>query len=70
LIRVRLQDYPAALADLERAHELAPGQWLFGYRYAVALFQLDQKDKARQVTLALLQRYPDNAQLRALMNHL
>jgi predicted CXXCH cytochrome family protein len=70
LIRIRLQDYPAALADLERAYELAPGQWLFGYRYAVALFQLDQKDKARQVTQALLQRYPDNAQLRALMNHL
>jgi predicted Zn-dependent protease len=70
LIRVRLQDYPAALADLERAYELTPGQWLFGYRYAVALFQLDQKDRARQVTQALLQRYPDNAQLRALMNHL
>src|SRR5690554_8056418 len=48
LIRIGLQDYPAALADLERAHELAPGQWLFGYRYAVALFQLDQKDKARE----------------------
>ena len=70
LIRIRLQNYPAALADLERAHQLVPGQWLFGYRYAVALFQLDQKDKARQVTQALLQQYPDNAQLRALMNHL
>ncbi|MEX2475806.1 tetratricopeptide repeat protein [Marinobacter sp.] len=70
LIRIRLQDYPAALADLEQAHTLAPGQWLFGYRYAVALFQLDQKEKARQVTQTMLQRYPDNAQLRALMNHL
>jgi tetratricopeptide (TPR) repeat protein len=70
LIRIGLQDYPAALADLERAHELAPGQWLFGYRYAVALFQLDQKDKAREVTQAMLRRFPDNARLRALMNHL
>jgi len=59
-----------AWADLERAHELAPGQWLFGYRYAVALFQLDQKDKAREVTQAMLRRFPDNARLRALMNHL
>lgn len=70
LIRIGLQDYPAALADLERAHELAPGQWLFGYRYAVALFQLDQKGKAREVTQTMLRRFPDNARLRALMNHL
>ncbi|RMJ05786.1 Doubled CXXCH motif protein [Marinobacter litoralis] len=70
LIRIGLRDYPAALADLGRAHSLAPDQWLFGYRYAVALFQLEQKEKAREVIRTMLQRYPDNVQLRALMNHL
>ncbi|MCG7200591.1 tetratricopeptide repeat protein [Marinobacter pelagius] len=70
LINLKLKRYSSALEDLEQAVVLAPDQWLFGYRYAVALFQLQQRDKAREVTSALLQRFPDNPRLKALMNHL
>lgn len=70
LINLKLKDYNKALEDLERATALAPDQWLFGYRYAVALFQLQQQDEARKVTRALLKRFPDNPQLQALMQHL
>ncbi|WP_158253198.1 tetratricopeptide repeat protein [Marinobacter maroccanus] len=70
LINLKLKDYSKALEDLERATALAPDQWLFGYRYAVALFQLQQQDEARKVTGALLERFPENPQLQALMKHL
>lgn len=70
LINLKLEDYPSALESLEQAARLEPGQWLFGYRYAVALYQLGQKEKARDVTQSLLQRFPENPQLRALMSHL
>ncbi|MBL84509.1 MULTISPECIES: tetratricopeptide repeat protein [Marinobacter] len=70
LINLKLKDYPAALENLEQAAELAPEQWLFGYRYAVALYQLGQKDKAREVIASLLGRFPDNRRIRALMSHL
>lgn len=70
LINLKLEDYPAALANLEQAARLEPGQWLFGYRYAVALYQLGHKEKAREVTESLLSRFPDNRRIRALMSHL
>ncbi|WP_322002149.1 tetratricopeptide repeat protein [Marinobacter alexandrii] len=70
LINLKLKDYPAALESLKKAAELEPGQWLFGYRYAVALYQLGEKEKARDVTGALLDRFPDNRRIRALMSHL
>ncbi|AZT82473.1 hypothetical protein EHN06_02355 [Marinobacter sp. NP-4(2019)] len=70
LINLKLEDYAAALANLEQATMLEPGQWLFGYRYAVALYQLGHKVKAREVTESLLKRFPDNRRIRALMNHL
>jgi len=70
LINLKLEDYPAALANLEQAARLEPGQWLFGYRYAVALFQLGHKERAREVTQSLLKSFPDNRRARALMNHL
>ncbi|WP_278368045.1 tetratricopeptide repeat protein [Marinobacter salarius] len=70
LINLKLKDYNAALKNLEQAAELAPGQWLFGYRYAVALYQMGQKDKAREVTASLLSRFPDNRRIRALISHL
>lgn len=69
LIQFKLKDYPKALEDLERAAELAQENWLFGYRYAVALFQLNQIDKARQVAMSVRQRFPDNANIQALMKH-
>lgn len=40
LINLKLEDYSTALENLEQAARLEPGQWLFGYRYAVALYQL------------------------------
>ena len=70
LIHLKLKNDDHALQDLEQAAGLAPDQWLFGYRYAVALFQLQQKDKAREVTQALMERFPDNPRLRALLQHL
>lgn len=70
LIHLKLKEYNLALEDLGQASELAPGQWLYGYRYAVALFQLQHLDKAREVTRELLLRFPDNPRLRALMQHL
>ena len=70
LIHLKLKEYNLALEDLGQASELAPDQWLYGYRYAVALFQLQHLDKAREVTGELLQRFPDNPRLRALMQHL
>ncbi|RBP32254.1 putative CXXCH cytochrome family protein [Marinobacter pelagius] len=70
LINLKLKDYSKALEDLERATSLAPDQWLFGYRYAVALFQLQKRDEARKATRALLERFPENPQLKALMKHL
>jgi predicted CXXCH cytochrome family protein len=70
LINLKLEDYPAALANLEQAARLEPGQWLFGYRYAVALFQLGHKERAREVTQSLLKSFPDNRRVRALMSHL
>lgn len=69
LVHLKLKDYPAALADLERAAELDPEQWLFGYRYAVALYQLQQGEAVRRVTETLLERFPKNPQIRALMRH-
>ncbi|MBL3556375.1 MULTISPECIES: tetratricopeptide repeat protein [Marinobacter] len=70
LINLKLKDYPAALENLEQAARLEPGQWLFGYRYAVALYQLGEREKARQTTESLLKRFPDNRRIRALMSHL
>lgn len=70
LIHLKLQNYGKALEDLGEAAALAPGNWLFGYRYAVALFQLKQPDKARDVTRERLQRFPDNPRLQALMQQL
>lgn len=70
LINLKLKNYERALSDLARASDLEPDSWLFGYRYAVALFQLQQQAEAREVTKALLERFPDNPRLRALMQHL
>lgn len=70
LINLKLKEYEQALKDLKQASDLEQEQWLFGYRYAVALFQLQQKTEAREATAALLERFPDNRRLRALMQHL
>lgn len=70
LINLKLEDYAAALENLEQAARLEPGQWLFGYRYAVALYQLGEREKAREVIESLLTRFPDNRRIRALMSHL
>ncbi|MBC7183588.1 MAG: tetratricopeptide repeat protein, partial [Marinobacter sp.] len=67
LINLKLKEYSRALEDLEQAAALAPDQWLFGYRYAVVLFQLQEPDKARKVTETLLERFPDNPRLQALI---
>lgn len=70
LINLKLEDYSTALENLEQAARLEPGQWLFGYRYAVALYQLGEREKAREITESLLKRFPDNRRIRALMSHL
>lgn len=70
LIHLKLKHYEKALEDLGEAALLAPDNWLFGYRYAVALFQLEQLDQARSETEKLLERFPDNPRLKALIQHL
>jgi predicted CXXCH cytochrome family protein len=63
LINLKLKDYPAALLDLEKAAKSAPGEWLFGYRYAMALYQLKQREKAREMARNLAERFPNNTQI-------
>lgn len=70
LVHLKLKDYPIALKNLERAAELEPGQWLFGYRYALVLYQLKNKEKAREVIRPLLERFPNNTQVQALADYL
>lgn len=70
LINLKLEDYPTALESLGRAAQLEPENWLFGYRYAVALYQLGDKKKARTATKSLLKRFPENRRIQALMGHL
>lgn len=67
LVNLKLRDYPAALTDLEQAAKLEPERWLFGYRYAVALYQLDQQEKARKVARTLLALFPENPKIQALV---
>lgn len=66
LTQLALRNYPQALADLEQAWQWAADEWLYGYRYAVALYRLDQVEKARNVLEPLRERFPDVREVRQL----
>ena len=67
LIRIGSGDSGKALDDLKRAAELAPEEWLYGYRYAVALYRLGNIREARTVTRQLMKRFPGIPELQALI---
>jgi tetratricopeptide (TPR) repeat protein len=60
LTLVRLQRYPQALAELELAARLEPGDAGFVYVYAVALNSLGEPQKAIQTLQDALERHPRN----------
>lgn len=70
LIWIGRGDSDKALNDLKRAAELAPEEWLYGYRYAVALYRLGSIREARTVTRQLMKRFPGIHEIQALSGDL
>jgi tetratricopeptide (TPR) repeat protein len=66
LWQVRQKNFPAALASLKRAVELAPEDARFGYVYAVALHGTGHPREARAVVEAGLKRAPGDPALNEL----
>lgn len=63
---IGIGDSDKALNDLKRAAELAPGEWLYGYRYAVALYRFGNVPEARKVTQQLITRFPGIPEIQVL----
>jgi predicted Zn-dependent protease len=71
LTYVRLHEPAHALAELKRAHDLAPERSQFGFVYAIALFDTGEQATAINVLKALHDRRPGDAQiLQALIQYL
>jgi predicted CXXCH cytochrome family protein len=64
LLLARARDLPAALAQLGRAAELAPGESRYAYVYSVALYDAGQVAEAIRVADAALARAPGDRALR------
>ena len=59
-------DLEAALVPLRRAAELAPQSPQMQFNLALAYFQLNQFEKAREPLASIIKRWPDLFQLNAL----
>jgi predicted CXXCH cytochrome family protein len=70
LLLVRRKEMPAALAELQKAAELAPDDPHFAYVYAVALHSMDKQREALAVTDAALRRAPGDRALGTLRREL
>jgi predicted CXXCH cytochrome family protein len=60
LLLVRQHNYPAAVAELHKASDLAPDNARFGYTYAIALNSTGSPKQALTLLQHLHQRFPDD----------
>ncbi len=70
LLLVRTGRPDDALQELQMARELLPGNRRFVYVYAVALNSLGQPEAAVHVLREALQRFPDDPEIRAMLQSL
>ncbi|GAA0788763.1 cytochrome c3 family protein [Marinobacterium sediminicola] len=70
LTLLQVKRYERALDDLEKAADLLEENWLFNYRYALALLRLGQVAKARKIATRLELIAPDNLQVEVLIREI